>query len=727
MTQSHISWIIKLFSDHLNHEYDPFLLYKEELNIIDDGVNDVSELINQLNQTAARVKVVFMEHSMEKQRLLDLVRDLDLPVLVFRQDNDEITPAVIRYDKKQKKMLVLTYQESTGTSRELGVGFLKRFISDSDGKMLYMSAFVYESLVSEQDEHSSGVPLTPVKRLFRLLSNEKKDIYYLYVYAIIVGVVGLSLPLGVQAIISLVSSGMIFNTVILLIGFVILGTLVVGALQIMQLWIVEILQRRVFTKAAFEFAFRVTRLKMESILHHHVPELMNRFFDVLTIQKSLPYLLIDLSTAILQIFFGLLLLAFYHPFFVFFGLSLIGFLTLIIYLTGPKGLKTSIVESKYKYKVVYWLEEVARTVSSFKITGYTSLPIVKTDYNVHNYLSNRIAHFQVLVKQYAYVIIFKTAVTGGLLIIGSLLVIDKQITLGQFVASEIVIILILNSVEKLINYMSVVYDALTAVDKIGLVTDLPLEREGGIKFPDNGQKGVYIKARNLSYVYETNKREALRNINLDIADGERICITGYNDSGKSTLLSILAGLYTGYKGAVTIDSISLREYDLPSLRNVVAKNISQEDLFEGTILENITVGKRTVHYNDVIWAIEMVGLSDLIQALPDGLQTNLNSGGKTFSSSVTNRLILARCIAQHPKLLILNDFFHNFQKSEKIKLIKFLTDPTNPWTLVAASDDPIIMEACDKVLVLREGEVAMQGSFEELSENKDFREITFNK
>ena len=171
MTQSHISWIIKLFSDHLNHEYDPFVLHKEELNIIDGGVNDVSELIIQLNQTAARVKVVFMEHTMEKPRLLELVRDLDLPVLVFREDNSEITPAIIRYDRKQDKLQVFTYQGSTGTSRELGLDFLKRFISDSDGKILYMTAFVYESLVSEQNEHSSGVPLTPVERLFRLLSN----------------------------------------------------------------------------------------------------------------------------------------------------------------------------------------------------------------------------------------------------------------------------------------------------------------------------------------------------------------------------------------------------------------------------------------------------------------------------------------------------------------------------------------------------------------------------
>jgi len=727
MNQSHINWIVKEFADHLGHNFDPFLLQKEELNSIRGERSDVDELVAQLNETASRIKIVFIEHAVGIDKMHEMLVELSLPVLVFQQDEAGVRPAILKFHPKSKRVKVNTFQESTGTSREIDLDFIKGFVEDHDGNIRYMTGFAYQSLVSEIEESSADTSLSPVSRLFRLLANERKDIYLLYIYAIIVGIVGLSLPLGVQAIISLVSSGMIFNTVILLIGFVILGTLIVGGLQIMQLWIVEVLQRRIFTKAAFEFAFRVPRLKVEDILNYHVPELMNRFFDVITIQKSLPKLLIDLSTGVLQIFFGLILLAFYHPFFVFFGLSLLGFLTLIFYLTGPKGLRTSIVESKYKYKVVYWLEELARTVSSFKVTGYTSLPIKKTDYNVNNYLSNRIAHFRVLVTQYSYIIVFKAVVTGGLLIIGSLLVIDKQITLGQFVASEIVIILILNSVEKIITYMDAVYDMLTAVDKIGTVTDLPLERSGGVKFPTANTSGLKIRVKDLSYKYKGKQSPALKNVSFTIKAGERICITGYNDSGKSTLLNIIAGLFSNYDGIVTINNLSLREIDLPSLRHIIAKNISQDEIFEGTILENITLGKGTISYDDVIWAVEKVGLSDFINSLPQGLESNLISGGKTFSSSVINRLILARCVAQHPSLLILNDFFHNFQKSEKLKLIEFLTDPANPWTLLASSDDPLVLEACNKVLVLKEGTLFMEGTYKDLKENPGFREIVLNK
>ncbi len=727
MNRSHINWIIKEFSTDLNHQYDQFKLKKEELNTITDHDTDYNELIVQLNETANLVKLVFLEHSLELAKLKELLADLRIPILLFNEDKNRISPVIVRFDPKEKQFKAFLFHEATGTSKQLDLDNLKDFVEEGEGKIMYMTGFIYDSLVSEHDEAGTNAHLTPVKRLFRLLANEKKDIYYLYIYALIVGVVGLSLPLGVQAIVSLVSSGMIFNTVILLIGFVILGTLVIGALQIMQLWIVEIIQRRVFTKAAFEFAFRVPRLKMENMLNQHMPELMNRFFDVLTIQKALPKLLIDFSTGLLQILFGLILLAFYHPFFVFFGIALITILILIFYVTGPKGLKTSIVESKYKYKVVYWLEEVARTVSSFKITGYSSLPINKTDYNVNNYLANRTQHFGVLVTQYSYIILFKAAVTGGLLIIGSLLVIDKQITLGQFVASEIIIILILTSVEKIITYMDVVYDMLTAVDKIGHVTDLPLERSGGIKFPGNTRQGVSIRTKGLKYTYMDSGQPALKDISMEIKSGDRVCLTGYNEAGKSTLLNILAGLYTNYEGIVTINNISLRELDLPSLRHVIAKNISHDDIFDGTILDNITVGKNTIRYEDVMWAIEKVGLSDFINSLPGGLETNLVSTGKTFSSSITNRLILARCIAQRPKLLILNDFFHNFQKSEKIKLINLLVDPSNTWTLIASSDDPLILSACNKVVVLKDGQKYLEGSYEELLTSKEFNEIIFNK
>jgi ABC-type bacteriocin/lantibiotic exporter with double-glycine peptidase domain len=488
-----------------------------------------------------------------------------------------------------------------------------------------------------------------------------------------------------------------------------------GGLQVVQISLVEFLQRRIFTKASLEFAFRIPRIRMEALQRNYAPELINRFFDVINIQKGLPKLLIDLSSSVIQILFGLLLISLYHPFFVFFGLVLLLMLGLIFSLTGPRGLSSSIDESKYKYKVAHWLEELGRALHSFKLAGSTDLPIRKTDYNVNNYLKNRKIHFRVLVTQFSFIVIFKALITGGLLIMGTLLVVDRQITLGQFVASEIVIILILNAVEKIIMYMDVVYDLLTAVDKVAQVTDLPIEKTGGLDFPTAQTGGFHVRTRGLKYRYSASGYYALKGIDLDIKPGEIVCITGPGNSGKTTLLNVLTGLYTDYEGAVTINNYSLRDIDLTHLRDQVAKNISQEDLFDGTLLENITLGRITTTVHDAIYALEQVGLSDTINALPKGLETPIISGGKGLTKTVIHKLILARCLAKKPQLLVLNDFFIPLAKPDKIELLQCVTRQQHPWTVIVVSKDPLIMSACDRVIVLSEGQIQHEGTMEELT------------
>jgi ABC-type bacteriocin/lantibiotic exporter with double-glycine peptidase domain len=405
---------------------------------------------------------------------------------------------------------------------------------------------------------------------------------------------------------------------------------------------------------------------------------------------------------------------------VFFGLILIVSLILIFYFTGPKALASSIIESKYKYKAVYWLEELARSLFSFKLSGSTVLPIRKTDYFVNNYLKNRKNHFNILITQYAYILLFKAIVTAGLLIIGTILVVRREITLGQFVASEVIIILILNSVEKIISYIDVVYDMLTAVDKIAHVTDLPLEKSGGIDLPVDGpygSKGFDIQVKNMSYKYPNQTKASLNNINLHIKSGDRICISGVGSSGKTSLTNTIAGIFTDYDGIITYNDHSLRDLDRTHLRDMIGKNVSSDDIFEGTILDNILVGKPLSDENNAIAAIERVGLSDQINSMSEGLQTPMLSSGKGYSETFIQRLTLARCLAKNPKLLILNDFFGNFSKSDRLKLIQMLTDKANEWTLIVVSNDPLIMSACDQVIYLSEGSIVAEGEFESIIKN----------
>jgi len=436
--------------------------------------------------------------------------------------------------------------------------------------------------------------MPPLKRLFRLIKADQKDITRIFLFAALSGLINLSLPLGIQAIITYLSGGIISTSWVLLVIFVILGVILAGVMQVMQLSISETIEQRIFQRSAFEFAVRIPRIRLEQVASKYAPELINRFFDTLSLQKGLSKILLDTGAALLQIIFGLMLLSFYHPFFILFGFLLILVLYIVLRITGPKGLKTSIEESTYKYKVAYWLEELARTMNTFKLAGETRLPEQRTDYLLESYLNARKNHFKILVTQYLNIVGFKALVAGGLLIIGSLLVLDSQINLGQFVAAEIVIILILNSVEKLIRTMEPIYDVLTALEKIASITDLELERENGELFydPEAKHKPLSISISDLGYTNSQTGQKIIKNINLEIAAGERVLVHGYSGSGKSTFLELLAGLYQTYEGTLSYNDIPASSLNLRSLRSQIGDSLGEEDIFEGTIEDNIMLGKQ---------------------------------------------------------------------------------------------------------------------------------------
>jgi ABC-type bacteriocin/lantibiotic exporter with double-glycine peptidase domain len=702
------------------------IAHRAGLDDLEDPFSQVIELddnaehfLSLATEKAHKIDLGFLINRFKPNDFIKSITSMEYPVLSFVRLNSKTMPVVFDYTKREG-FEAYVFEDKVGymvIEKDIEELF-NSLILDQRGNCLVA---IPVSIVPQVSKFVDGQPqpLTPVKRLFRVLSGETKEITLIYFYAVLITLISLVLPLGVQSIIELVSGGVVVNSIVLLISFVIVSIVVSGFLQVMQFGIVEVLQRRVFVKAAIEFSVRIPRFKAESILDIFPPEIINRFFDVLSLQKGLPKLLMDLTASVFQIFFGVLLLSFYHPFFVFFGIFLILTLSAIIYFTSPPALKAALIESKYKYKAVHWLEEIARTVFTFKLAGHTNLPMQKMNTFINSYLYYRKKSFQILVTQYTSVIAFKTLVTGGLLIIGSYLVVDRQINLGQFVATEIVIILIISAVEKLMVTISTVYDVLTAVEKIAQVTDIEVERQGGVYMPSNGSQGMEIKATNLSYTYPGSTDPVLKNINLVIRPKESICITGYGGSGKHTFIKLLSGILSSYEGSLTMDNISLRDVNLASLRDIVAYNGEATDLFEGTILENLTVGNEHVTYKDAIWALEAVGLYDMVNGFADGLNTTLVASGMDFSTSVATRLVLARSIAERPKLLIMNDIFNNLEKDLKLKLISFLLDQQHPWNFICVSNDPLLMASCDRVVVFKDGEIVGEGPYIKLVQEKN--------
>jgi ABC-type bacteriocin/lantibiotic exporter with double-glycine peptidase domain len=554
----------------------------------------------------------------------------------------------------------------------------------------------------------NNIRFTPVQRFWRLLKPDQSEIQNVYIYAVFSGLVSLSLPLGIQAIVNLIQGAQISTSWIVLVVFVVLGVAATGILQIFQLRITENLQQKIFSRAAFEFAYRIPRIRMEALYKHYAPELINRFFDTISVQKGLSKILIDFSVASLQVIFGLILLSFYHPFFIFFSLILVALLYAIFRFTSARGLNTSLEESKNKYKVAYWLEELARTATTFKLNGNTDLPLERTDRHVASYLASRESHFRILIQQYSLLVVFKVLVATGLLAIGGILVMEQLMNIGQFIAAEIIILLVMASVEKLILNFETIYDVLTSLEKIGQVTDMELEPEEGqgLDLSENCTTcGINIDLENVNFTYPGNKQKTLNNLSLSIQDGEKIMISGENGSGKSTLLAIIAGLYDIQSGTISYNGLPKGNLNLASVRTVIGDSLSQEELFEGTVLENIVIGRESVSFDDVKWAVDHLGLTQFIKELPNGYDTKINPVGKNLPRSIVQKLLLARSISGHPKLLLLEDTFRYIDEKEKIKIIDFITSPDNQWTVVAISTDPYLAMRSDKVVYMQNGQI----------------------
>jgi ATP-binding cassette, subfamily B, bacterial len=540
---------------------------------------------------------------------------------------------------------------------------------------------------------------SPVARILNLLRLERKEITAVYFYAILNGLIQLSLPVGVQAIIGYVLGASMRASLVVLIALVVLGVLIAGIMQINQMKIIEKIQQKLFVRYSFAFAQHIPNLDLKRNDSVYLPELINRFFDVPLLQKSLSKILLEIPTAVIQILFGLILLSFYHPAFILFGVLLVAILILILKYTGGKGLETSLQKSKYKYKVAAWLEEMARVIRSTKLAKQNDLHLQKTDEQVSNYLIARNNHFKVLLFQFNVLVIFKTLITAAMLIVGTMLMVNQQLTVGQFIAAEIVILLVLNSVEKLIINLGSVYDTLTAVEKASQITDKPVEKNGTLNLAE-ANSGVKLEMQDVSFSY-TDESDILQNISLKINPNEKVCISGKDSSGKSTLLKLMTGSYTDFNGSILIDDVPLGNYNLGSLRAQTGVLMSQQDIFQGTLLENIALGNPAITIDVVKEYAARTGLNDFIAALKDGYDTMLDPTGKRLARNVVHRILLVRALVSKPRLLLLEEPWMNMSREHRSQILQLLNEIKHT-TLVVVTNDEEFIQQCDKVIVMNE-------------------------
>ncbi len=544
-------------------------------------------------------------------------------------------------------------------------------------------------------------PIVATRKLVAILQLDKKEVSAIYIYAILAGLVQLVTPLGIQSIIGFVMAGALSTSIVVLIAVVVLGVFLNGLFQIRQLQIIEKIKQKIYTRDALSFAQKIPHLNLEKLDNYYLPELVNRFFDTINLQKGIEKILLEIPAAFIQILFGIILLSLYHPIFIAFGIVLVLLLYIILATTLPKGFTKSLLASDYKYKTAGWLQELARVVKTFKYGEKTSLHIEKTDDLVSNYLLARTSYFKILLTQFWSLVVFKIIITAAMLIVGVYLLLNQQINIGQFIAADIVILAVISSVEKLIQTLDKAYDTLTAIEKLDKIKSAELESAGSEKITTNN--GIKIDFKNVSFSYP-NGKSVLNDINIDIKEGEKVLIVGNSGSGKSTLLRLLTGTFTNFTGSIRINNLAIGSYSIDSLRSNTGVLISQQDIFQGTIRDNVTMGDSSITNDDLYNITKVTGLETFIEELEIGFDTAIDPAGKKLPEKIKQGVLLARALLSKKSLMLLENPFDGLEKDTIENVKVFMAKSENTTMLVTAashSNDEIF----DKIIYLENGSV----------------------
>ncbi len=579
-----------------------------------------------------------------------------------------------------------------------------------------------EELHTQEDKSFFRVlSLRPVSKLLRLISIERKDILVIGGYSIIVSILSLVTPLAIDTLVQTITAGVVSLPLIVLTAFVFVGLLIAGGLSLIQQYVVEVLQQRIFVNTSFEIAEKLPRTKSEVFNDEYAPELLNRFFDVVTLQKTFSRLLLDGVSAVLIGSSAIFLLALFSPLLLGLGLGLIIISFIIILISGRGGLYTSIHESHEKYLVAAALEEVGRCLMSYKVFASPSLIYNKVDRLLTQYLHYRKAHFRVILRQQSSAVIMKVIIITVFLAAGGYLVIERQISLGQLVASQIVILYLIAAVENLFKQLENSYDLLTSLEKLAQITDIEQERTNGIILPKR-DAGAMVKMSNIVFSY--GNTHVLTGIDLLVEEGDRFCLVGKSGEGKSTIAHLLSGLNETYTGSIQFDEYDIRTLDLGSLRSQIGICLPNEEIIEGTLFENIAMGREWITQKAALDALTTVRLIDQLYKMPKGLQTHIVSHGRNLSTGQQRRLMLARAIVNNPRLLIIDEAFNGIEENVKLEIISEFHSLLRPWTIINISHDPDVVSHCEKVGVLSNGKIIEVGLLNDIAQlHGDFRTL----
>jgi putative ABC transport system ATP-binding protein len=532
--------------------------------------------------------------------------------------------------------------------------------------------------------------------LFRL---ERHVLGLIFSYSVAIGLFSLIVPLTVQELVNTFAFAIQPITIVTLATVMIMALLLVGAFRALQYYAVEVLERRIFARVAIAMTQHLPHLRFQAFK----PRYANLFAETIFMQRALSVLLVDMINVVVGGFVGMTILVFYHPYFLLYNALLLAGFNVVFFLLNHGGLKADLEMSHAKYDTLHWLQEISYNLLHFKSTDSQPLLMNRTDQLLDVYVATRRSRFAVLIRQYIGSLGWQALAHGGLIAIAGWLLGIGQLTLGQFVAAEVVVSGILINFDGVVKRMGHIYYFMTALTELNSFFSLPKDQDAAIlsvPLPDPTIHGIRVTCKELAFAPDGLPR-VFEGFNLEVTPGEKIGIYAGTAMAKTSLARVLAGLESPTAGVIRYNGVDLRHLDLNAVNRFRGFVLdSQLSLFEGTLEDNIVLGRSYVPYSDVQWALRFTELEEEVDTLPQGLKTSVRAPGRILAANLVLRILIARAILGRPQLLIFDGTFHNMPPAMRETILRRLCSKEEPWSVVFVSNDPNLFPHVDRRIVL---------------------------
>lgn len=625
--------------------------------------------------------------------LFDTVSDAGPVLLISNSDEPNQEPSMALVLNVHRNHLTI---HQNGSDQKVGPRWIRTHFPPEKGKS-FSWLLVQPMLAAENASrfHYQGStmsePMKPLKRLISFLRPEAGDVKTILVFSIIIGLLSLTTPLAVEAVVNTIAFGRYLQPLIVLSLIVLTFLGFRAALNVLMTVIVEYIQRRMFVRTVEDLAYRLTRVPLSTWKKYHGPELVNRFFDIISVQKITAKIMLDSLMLLLQTVIGLSVLAFYHPFLLGYDVGLLALMTVVLYFIGRGAIKTSIAESQLKYETAAWLQEVVRHPTTFKYNGGMGFAINRADELAAEYINNRQSHFRILVRQITFSMVMQVLAATILLALGGYLVIVGQMTLGQLVAAELIVTVILGSFAKLGKDLESFYDLMASVDKLGKLFDLPIEPIDKLQLVR--QPGAY----QLSLVDMKLDGGSYNSCNLTFNAGLTYAIHGSSELRRSKLIESMVGQTKPASGYVLLNDFRVDTISSESLQEKVSL-IRDIEIFDGSVDENIRMGRADIGSDDVNRVISGVNLQKTISGLQAGLVTRLSISGYPLSQGQAIRVVLARALIAKPGILFVDGLLDRLSDKDTADVLHRLKSFQSDTTIVISTGRQVIADWAEQNL-----------------------------